>query len=221
MISKTFFKLSKRASRKNLETFIVKSFNNDLGNKNHKVLNIGSGGDIEKLIKRFFSNVYSIDIDENRKPDQLIDLCDEKFLEKIKYKPSIVCCFEVLEHTQNPLKAIDNIFKLIEKEDKVLVSVPFNFHIHDEPYDYYRFTYYGLKLLFKNFSKVEIKKRNGWLESIFVNIIRLEKENSLSSRILGKTFLILYYLLFPIIFIIQKIFPSNNLTTGYFVEAIK
>tara|TARA_B100001057_G_scaffold206748_1_gene207521 strand:- start:4849 stop:5517 length:669 start_codon:yes stop_codon:yes gene_type:complete len=222
MFSKLFYYLSKKASRKNLEVFILKSLRKaGLKKKEHKVLNIGAGGDVEKFIRLYFNNVYSIDNDEKRKPDQLLDLCDEKFPEKINYKPTIICCFEVLEHTHNPLKAIENIFSILEKGDTVLVSVPFNFHIHDEPYDYYRFTYYGLKMLFKNFSIITIKKRNGWLESIFVNIIRLEKENNLLSRMCGRLFLLLYYLLLPIILIFQKIFSSDKLTTGYFVEAIK
>ena len=221
MISKFLLYLSKKASRKNLELFINNSFQDCLSGKNHKILNIGAGGEIEKFIKKYFNNIYSIDIDNNRKPDQLLDICDENFLKKIAYKPTIICCFEVLEHTHNPLRAVNNIFGLLEKGDKVLVSVPFNFHIHDEPNDYYRFTYYGLKLLFNKFSNVQIKKRNGWLESVFVNIIRLEKENNLLSRVCGRIFLILYYLLYPIILIIQKIFPSDKLTTGYFVEAIK
>lgn len=221
MISKILLQLSKKASRKNLESFINKSFQDCLSEKNHKILNIGAGGEIEKFIKKYFNNIYSIDIDKNRKPDQLLDICDENFLKKIVFKPTIICCFEVLEHTHNPLKAVENIFELLDKGDKVFVSVPFNFHIHDEPHDYYRFTYYGLKLLFNKFSNVQIKKRNGWLESVFVNIIRLEKENNLLSRVCGRIFLILYYLLYPIILIIQKIFPSDKLTTGYFVEAIK
>ena len=161
MISKILLHLSKKASRKNLEVFINESFKNELNKKNHKILNIGSGGEIEKLIKKNFSDVYSIDIDKNREPDLLLDVCDENFIKKIDYRPSIICCFEVLEHTKNPSKAIENIFELLHKGNKALISVPFNFHIHDEPNDYYRFTYYGLKLLFNKFSKVEIKKEMG------------------------------------------------------------
>ena len=102
-----------------------------------------------------------------------------------------------------------------------LVSVPFNFHIHDEPNDFFRFTFYGLKMLFKDFSHVKIKRRNGWLESIFVNIIRLEKEKNFLSKIVGKIFVLLYFLLLPLILIIQKIIVSEKLTTGYYIEAKK
>jgi len=220
MINKILHLLSKKASRKNLNKNILKSFSK-IKNKKIKVLNIGSGGDIENIITNNFEDIFSIDIDRQRKPNQVIDVCDDYFSLNLKYKPNLVCCFEVLEHTTNPQKAVNNMYNILNKDDFCLVSVPFNFHIHDEPNDFYRFTFYGLKMLFKNFSEVKIIKRNGWLESIFVNIIRLEKEKNILSKIIGKIFIIFYFLFMPIIIIIQKIIPSEKLTTGYFVEAKK
>ena len=220
MIRKFLSFLSKKASRKNLSKNILMSFVK-IGNSKTKVLNIGSGGEIQKLINNNFEDVYSIDVDRQRNPDQVINICDEQFSLNLKYKPNLVCCFEVLEHTTNPQKAIDNIYSILNKDDFFLSSVPFNFHIHDEPNDFYRFTFYGIKMLFKDFSEVNIIKRNGWLESIFVNIIRLEKERNILAKIIGKLFIILYFLLMPVILIIQKIIPSEKLTTGYFIEAKK
>ena len=222
MFAKILHKLSKKASRKNLYNFIQLSFENELNkNKDIKVLNIGSGGDIEELIKQNFKNVYSIDVDEKRSPNQILDLCDDDFKDKINVKPSLVCCFEVLEHTSNPIKAIKNVHEILDKDNYFLASVPFNFHIHDEPNDFFRFTYHGLVMLFKDFSEVKIKKRNGWLESIFVNFIRLEKEKNILSKIIGKTFILLYFVLLPLIIIIQKFITSEKLTTGYYIEAKK
>ena len=222
MLSRILLKLSKRASRKNLNNFIKLSFNKELKkNKNTKVLNISAGGELENLIKKDFKNVFSIDIDEKKTPNQILDICDENFLEKIKFNPTLVCCFEVLEHTKNPHKAIQNVFNILSKGDLFLASVPFNFHIHDEPNDFYRFTSYGLKMLFRDFSNVEVKKRNGWLESIFVNIIRLEKEKNILAKITGKIFIIIHFVLLPLILVLQKIVPSEKLTTGYYIEAEK
>ena len=222
MLSKILLNLAKKASRKNLDNFIKISFNKEIAkNKTSKVLNVGSGGNLENLIKKNFDDVFSIDIDKDRKPDQIIDICDENFEKKINYEPSLVCCFEVLEHTKNPSKAIQNIYNILKKDDFFLVSVPFNFHIHDEPNDFFRFTHHGLKMLFNDFAEVEIKRRNGWLESIFVNIIRLEKEKNILSKIIGKIFILIYTILLPLIMLIQKIITSEKLTTGYYVEAKK
>ena len=217
---KILYFLSKKVSRKNLYKFIYASIKK-INNKNNKVLNIGSGGEIENELKKYFNNLYSIDIDKKRSPDQIIDLCDKNFKKKIKFKPNLVCIFEVLEHTKDPKLAIKNIYKLLKKNDYCLASVPFNFHIHDEPNDFWRFTYYGIKFLFKDFSEINIKIRNGWLDSIFVNIIRLEKEKNFFSKITGKTFILIYFLTYPLIQIIQKIITSKKLTTGYYIEAKK
>ena len=221
MLSKLFYFLSKKASRKNLNKFINISLSKIITEKNKPILNIGSGGELEELIRKKFSNIYSIDIDKKRNPSQLLDICENDFSKKLNFKPTLICCFEVLEHTKNPTIAIKNMYELLNKGDYILASVPFNFHIHDEPNDYYRFTYYGLKMLFSDFSEVKIQKRNGWLESIFVNLIRLEKEKTISSKILGKFFILLYFILLPLILLIQKFFISNKLTTGYYVEAKK
>jgi hypothetical protein len=215
-------KLSKKLSRKNLYYLIIKSFNKiKKDKKNYNVLNIGAGGEIKNIIRKNFKKVFEIDIDSKRKPDQIIDLCNDRFSKIIRYKPNLVCIFEVLEHTTNPLKAVNNIYKIINKGDFVLASVPFIFHIHDEPHDYFRFTKFGLKLLFKDFANVKIYERNGWLEAIFVIFIRLEKEKNILSRLLGKTFTIIAFLMLPLILLIQFIFPSKKITTGYYVEAQK
>ena len=215
-------KLSKKLSRKNLYYLIIKSFNKiKKDKKNYNVLNIGAGGEIKNIIRKNFKKVFEIDIDSRRNPDQIIDLCNDRFSKIIRYKPNLVCIFEVLEHTTNPLKAVNNIYKIINKGDFVLASVPFIFHIHDEPHDYFRFTKFGLKLLFKDFANVKIYERNGWLEAIFVIFIRLEKEKNILSRLLGKTFTIIAFLMLPLILLIQFIFPSKKITTGYYVEAQK
>ena len=81
-------------------------------NKDKIVLNIGSGGELEAIIRDKFENIFSVDVDEKRNPDQVLDICDENFSKKIKIKPSLVCCFEVLEHTKDPCKAINNIYSI-------------------------------------------------------------------------------------------------------------
>ncbi len=208
--------LSKKISRKNLYKFISDELNNK---KDLNCLNIGSGGPIEELLKKKVKNYYSIDIDENRRPNEIKNICSNNF--KIDFNPNLICIFETLEHCENPIKAVENIHNTLNKGNICLASVPFNFHIHDEPNDFFRFTEYGCKLIFKNFSEVKVLRRNGWLESIFVNFIRLEKENNILSKIIGKLFIIINILTYPIIVVIQKIIPSKKLTTGYFIIATK
>lgn len=216
-------KLTKLISRKNLYKFIQKEIIQIRDQKKKiKILNIGSGGEIEKFIKRNKDlKLMSLDISKKRNPDFLYDISKNDVKNKINFKPDIVTIFEVLEHVKTPDKAVQNIHKILKKNDICLCSVPFNFHIHDEPNDFYRFTHYGLKFLFRNFRYVEIKSRNGWLESIFVNFVRLYFEKNYFSKLLGLGFIILYFIFYPLIIILQRLFTTNKLTTGYFVKAIK
>ena len=225
MLKQSLRKLSKNISRKNLFNFIevyIKKIENETGELNEiKVLNVGSGGDIEKYLRSIFKFVYSVDIEEKRKPNQVIDICDKKQLSKLMFEPKLICIFEVLEHTKNPISAVNNIYEVLDEGGYVLFSSPFIFHIHDEPYDFYRFTKYGLKHLFRDFTEVEILSRNGWFETILVLFVRLRLEKSLMGKVIGNAFIFLYYLLTPVTWLLQKSITSDKMTTGYFLYAKK
>ena len=218
-------KLSKKISRKNLDKFIdyyILRISNDLGGiDNVKVLNVGAGGNIETYLNNKFSFVRSIDVDVNRKPDQVIDVCDLNQLRNLTFTPQLICMFEVLEHTKNPINAIQNLYEIIDENNYVMLSTPFIFHIHDEPHDFFRFTKYGLETLFENFKEVVVKPRNGWFETILVLFVRLRMERNILSKIIGNLFILIYFLLTPITYLLQSIIKSEKITTGYFVYAKK
>ena len=211
-------------SRKKLYSFIKEEISKELLLTDNKlnILNVGSGGDIQKLLQQFKEvSLLNIDIDYLRKPDIVCDITDINLSNIINFEPDIVCIFEVLEHVKEPHKAVRNIYKILKKGGKCICSTPFIFPIHDEPNDYFRFTIYGLKLLFKDFSTINILKKNGWLESFFVNFTRLIKERNFILKIISVIFMFLYFLIYPLIIILQKITSSDKLTSGYFLTAIK
>ena len=218
-------KLSKKISRKNLDKFIdyyISRISNELdGIDSLKVLNVGAGGTIETYLKTKFNFVRSIDVDVNREPDQVIDVCDLDQLKDLTFTPQLICMFEVLEHTKNPINAIQNLYEIIDENSYVMLSTPFIFHIHDEPYDFFRFTKYGLEILFHNFKEVVIKPRNGWFETILVLFVRLRMERNILSKMIGNLFILIYFLLTPITYLLQSIIKSEKITTGYFVYAKK
>ena len=218
-------KLSKKISRKNLDKFIdyyISRISNELdGIDSLKVLNVGAGGTIEIYLKTKFNFVRSIDVDVNREPDQVIDVCDIDQLKDLTFTPQLICMFEVLEHTKNPINAIQNLYEIIDENSYVMLSTPFIFHIHDEPYDFFRFTKYGLEILFQNFKEVVVKPRNGWFETILVLFVRLRMERNILSKMIGNLFILIYFLLTPITYLLQSIIKSEKITTGYFVYAKK
>ena len=221
IFSDFLIKLSKNISRKNLHKLIkneLKNFNND----KIKVVNIGSGGITENFLRSFKNiDLKSIDINKSRNPDFVEDITKLESFKKLNFIPDVICCFEVLEHIKSPEEAVNNLFKLSDSKTKILVSVPFNFPIHDEPNDYFRFTKYGIKHLFKEFSTIQIIERDGWIDNIFVFITRLKFSKNYILKGISVLFILIYHIIFPLTDVIQKLLKFKNITTGYFVVAKK
>lgn len=69
-----------------------------------------------------------------------------------------------LEHLEDPEKALRECNRVLKNGGVAVYTVPFFWHLHAEPWDYYRFTKYGLKYLFEKvgFEVVEINAMSGF-----------------------------------------------------------
>ena len=220
-LQRSLYILSKKISRQNLNSFIKENINSK-NKKQINVLNIGAGGEIEEYLKSIPNiKLLSMDINSKTKPDIIADISDKKILKKIKIKPDYITCFEVLEHVKEPFKAIQNLFKLSTKKTVLLFSVPFIFPIHEEPNDFYRYTKYGLRYIFKDFSKVEITNRDGFIDNMFVLSVRLKFSKNYLLKLYAAISIFLYFTLFPLIKFIQFFIKFENITTGYLIKIKK
>jgi SAM-dependent methyltransferase len=88
-------------------------------------------------------------------------------------------CNAVLEHLEEPELAIRECYRILKPNGIAIYSVPFIWHLHEEPRDFYRFSKYGLTYLFKKvgFRILELKALSGfWITfgQLFVyNLYRL------------------------------------------------
>lgn len=88
-------------------------------------------------------------------------------------------CTAVLEHLEEPEKALRECYRILKPGGTAIYSVPFIWHLHEEPRDFYRFSKYGLKYLFEKsgFEIIEIKALSGfWVtfgQLLVYNIYRL------------------------------------------------
>lgn len=56
-----------------------------------------------------------------------------------------VVCFEVLEHVHSPARVVGEIYRVLKPGGRAWLSMPFLYPLHDAPYDFQRYTVYGLE----------------------------------------------------------------------------
>ena len=73
-------------------------------------------------------------------------------------------CTAVLEHLEEPAAALKECHRILKSGGYAVYSVPFIWHLHEEPRDFYRFSKYGLEYLFETagFEIIEIKPLSGF-----------------------------------------------------------
>ena len=70
-----------------------------------------------------------------------------------------VVCFEVLEHVFNPIDFLKEANRVIRPGGYAIFTVPFIWDEHEQPFDYARYSSFGLNHLFENSGFTVIKKQ--------------------------------------------------------------
>jgi len=163
-----------KITRRSLEQFLHRHATNE------RVLDIGSGG---SSYGRYFPNRLTIDIDPNRHPDIVGDahalpFKDEEF--------GTILCTEVLEHLREPHIAIGEMWRVLKRGGTLILSTRFVYPLHDAPHDYWRFTKYGLRELFREWDVIEIVEEAGTFSTVGVLLQRIAFQSRLRFNALAK-----------------------------------
>lgn len=67
-----------------------------------------------------------------------------------------IVSFQVMEHLPEPDFFLSQCFRILKLKGLLLLTVPFMWHVHEEPHDYFRYTRYGLEYLLKKNGFVDI-----------------------------------------------------------------
>lgn len=121
---------------------------------------------------------------------------------------------QVLEHVFNPNEFLKEINRVAKLDAKLLLTVPFVWDEHEQPFDYARYSSFGLKhILSKNgFEVIEHRKSNNGIEVIFQLIndyiykVTLTKNNYINLAIM----IILMAPVNLLGIILSKLLPRNN-----------
>ncbi len=139
-----------------------------------------------------------------------------------------VISLSVMEHLREPQTMLNEAYRILKQEGYLVAQVPWQWQIHEAPYDFFRYTPYGLKYMLEKagFSEITITPQAGFFSSWFI------KANYFSLRfIMGpaplrtmiKAILIPFWtigqLIAPILDKLDKNWQKE--ATGYFITAKK
>ncbi|MBX2932311.1 MAG: methyltransferase domain-containing protein [Chitinophagaceae bacterium] len=115
-----------------------------------KVLVLGSGQKVN-FYKTLFPNsiVVTSDVHCLFSPDIVFDAHSIPYADKTF---DLIIAGQVLEHTMKPWIVAEEMQRVIKLEGYIHIETPVNFPYHAHPYDFYRFTYTGLRSLFNKCS---------------------------------------------------------------------
>lgn len=145
------------------------------------MLDYGSGS---QLYRDFFKSMFKTYIPADfapsnaiheKKPDIYID--EEQKTNLPDCSVDCVSLMEVLEHIPEPDKALKEIYRVLKQGGYLIGSVPFFQNEHEVPFDFYRYTYFGLKRLFEksNFIIVELEYVGGMVSVLIILISKFLK----------------------------------------------
>lgn len=173
--------LPRKISRGQLDLFLAPYANDG------RTLEVGIRGNTRH--GRFFPNRIGIDIKSGPGVDVVASVYELPFVEN---EFDTVLCVSVLEHLEDPRKAIAEMHRVLKPGGKIIISVPFLFPIHDAPGDYWRFTKYGLRNLFsEGWNIEELRGDQNPQESFALLLQRLSYQTKMRLNAVSKFILLL------------------------------
>ncbi len=187
-----------------------------------EVLDLGAGRlPFRDIIKKYSPNYYSLDFKKTHKDLDYIGTVSDTKLEEGRF--NVIFCNQVLEHVPNPEQSFCEIYRILKPNGIVIISTPFFIELHNEPYDYFRYTKYALKMLANKgqFKVLELYEIGG----IF----------ALLSRFLSKFFIFAFYwipifnyfaiacnlLLQRVLYMFDKIFGLKKIFPNEYILVLK
>jgi SAM-dependent methyltransferase len=114
-----------------------------------RLLDVGAG---EKpwaeLARPYVSEHVALDHEQGPHPKDAIDLLGSAYeIPAEDGSFDTILCSDVLEHLEEPGRALAEAFRVLAPGGAAIFSVPHVWHVHEEPRDFYRYTRYGLAYL--------------------------------------------------------------------------
>jgi len=136
-----------------------------------KLVDLGCGNaPLYQTYKAYTSEIYCVDWANSFHENQFLDFVQD-LNEPLQIEDGIfdtVIVSDVLEHIRKPESLINEMFRILRPNGKIILNVPFFYWLHEESFDYFRYTRHGLKAMFEDagFEVLYLEPRGGILEII-------------------------------------------------------
>jgi len=125
-------------------------------------------------------------------PWPMVDvICDNDAIPFTDWYFDVCLCNQTLEHTKNVHGAIAEMKRVVKKDGLLLVSIPFLYPEHACPWDFYRFTRFGLQEIFSGFEITSITSSSWYASSLAFYCNMLFTHGALMRKIASPLFLVL------------------------------
>lgn len=204
--------------RESIEKIIAEYCRNGM-----KVLDIGCGAqpfrpDFEKLNCEYFGlDIIDQTVSGLDFLASIEDPLSEEILTSGEY--DFILCTEVLEHVADWNNAFFNLNKLIKKQGIILITAPYFYQLHEEPFDYWRPSKYSIEY-YSSRHQMELlhfySAGSAWdvLGTLIANMNQINiKKNTVYFKIWRKIILLLKRRLFKLLKkrVLQENYPVDSL----------
>ena len=143
----------------------------------------------------------------------------------LPFKPAsfeTVFSTQVLEHVRDPFRMLQEIGSVLKTNGLLILSAPQAWPLHEQPYDFFRFTRYGLEELVHRagLQTVQVKERAGGMATLgelFCVMLWTKHPSKMIRRLLKPLFLVVQ----AFAAIADRIYYFPDLTLGYIIVARK
>lgn len=176
---------SYNASRYHLAQFVQRAAHSV--DKSSIVLDAGAG---EGMYRSFFDHTHyeSTDFYQVTKP-----YGDVSFVSNLAYIPisdkryDMILLTQVIEHLPDPLRVLQELYRLLKDHGQLWLSGPLFFPEHEQPYDFYRYTQFGLRYLVEHagFEVLDLQPLEGYGTTVSFQLKSATRELPLNSSAYG------------------------------------
>jgi SAM-dependent methyltransferase len=192
-----------------------------------RVIDLGCGiAPYKSMILAQADEYVGVDWRHSPHGDAQVDICADltRPLPLAEAQADTVVSFQVMEHLPEPARFLRECHRLLRPGGRVHLTVPFMWHVHEAPHDYFRYTRHGLEHLLTKagFTDIRIEAYGGfwttWVLKFNYHTLRRTRGAGIVLAVALVPVWLLGQWLAPML---DRLEPRADEATGYIASATK